>query len=201
MQQVIALWSQMIGDETEVATARQAKTVIGQKTAVSPPSPFAFLRHSLVGLAILLVTFFGAILLTANTATTLPNSGQIRLVINHGGALLASSDELSAELLEKLPDNVNAAQLLGGERLPVRLRLDVDGETVLENTYEARGLRQEGSIYGLESWWVNPGEHVVTVWLMDDEIEWRVVFEGNVVVPESGVVRLLYNDEQDVFEQ
>ena len=200
-QQVMTLWSQMIGDEMEAATAQQAVTVIGSKTAVSSPSPFAILRHSLPGLAILIVTLLGSILLTTNTAPTLPNFGQIRLVINHGGALSASSDELSAELLEKLPDNVDAAQLLGGERLPVRLRLEVDGETVLENSYQARGLRQEGSIYGLESWWVNPGEHAVTVWLMDDETEWRMVYEDSVLVPESGVVRLLYNDEQDIFEQ
>jgi ferredoxin len=200
-QQVAALWSQMIGDETQAATARQAVTVVGPKTAVSPPSPLAFLRHSLVGFAILLVTFLASILLTANTATTLPNSGQIRLVINHGGALVASSSDLSADLLETLPDNVEAAQLLGGERLPVRLRLDVDGQTVIENTYQARGLRQEGSIYGLESWWVPSGEHALTVWLMDDETEWRVVYEDTVTVPESGVIRLLYNDEQDIFEQ
>lgn len=200
-QQIVSLWSQMIGDEAEAASARQAVTVVGGKTAVSSPHRFAFLRHSLVGLAILLVTFLGAILLTPTVNTNLPSSGQIRLVINHGGAVITTANGLSDDILQKLPENVNAAQLLGGERLPVRLRLAVDGEIVIENSYEGRGLRQEGSIYGLETWWVAPGEHAITVWLMDDETEWRLVYEGSVIVPESGVVRLLYNAERDIFEQ
>ncbi|MCA9942933.1 MAG: 4Fe-4S binding protein [Anaerolineales bacterium] len=198
-QQVTALWSQMIGDETEAA-ARQAVTVVGPQTAVTPPTQFSFLRHSLAGLVILFITFLGAIALTLNTSNQLPATGQIRLVINHGGAVVASSSDLSADVLAGLPENVDPVQLLGGERLPVRLRLAVDGEVVLENSYEARGLRHEGSIYGLESWWVAPGEHAVSVWLMDDETEWRLVFEGTVDVPESGVVRLLYNEEQDRFQ-
>ena len=200
-QQVLSLWSQMVGDETQAASARQAVTVVGAKSAFSPSSRFAFLRHSLVGLAILFVTFLGAILLTPSTATSLPGSGQIRLVINHGGEVVAATNDLSAEILEKLPENVDPAQVLGGERLPVRLRLAVDGETVIENSYEARGLRQEGSIFGLESWWVTPGEHAVAIWLMDDEVAWRMVYEGTIMVPENGVVRLLYNAERDTFEQ
>ena len=67
--------------------------------------------------------------------------------------------------------------------------------------YEARGLRQEGSIYGVESQWVASGEHAVQIWLMDDEVEWRLVFDDTVTVDEDGVVRLLYNDEHDVFER
>ncbi len=200
-QQVVALWAQMIGDADQAATARHSGTVVGSGAAVSSPSRFAFIRHSLAGLLILLITFLGAILLTPITDTNLPDGGQIRLVINHGGKVAVASGELSAEILEKLPENVDAAQVLGGARLPVRLRVAIDGEQVLEDSYEARGLRQEGSIYGVESQWVASGEHAVQIWLMDDEVEWRLVFDDTVTVDEDGVVRLLYNDEHDVFER
>ncbi|MCP4417960.1 MAG: 4Fe-4S dicluster domain-containing protein [Chloroflexi bacterium] len=199
-QQVIALWSQMIGDEDQVDLARHAVTVVGGKTAVSPPSRFAFLRHSLVGFLILFATFLAVILIAPPTATNLPDSGQIRLVINHSGAVVATSNDIPDDILQKLPENVDPAQLLGGERFPVWLRLEVDGETVIEQEYEARGLRQEGAIYGIETWWVSPGQHEVTVWIMDDGAEWRVVYEGSVMVPEDGVARLLYNRERDAFE-
>ncbi len=198
--QVLSLWAQMIGDADQAALARQSGTVVGGKTAVSPPSRFAFLRHSMAGLLILFITFLGTILLMPTTETGVPEGGQIRLVINHGGEVAAASGELSAEILEKLPENVDPAQVLGGARLPVRLRVAIDGEQVLEESYEARGLRQEGSIYGVESQWVTPGEHAVQVWLMDDEVEWRLVFDDTVTVVEDGVVRLLYNAEHDVFE-
>ncbi|MBK8899613.1 MAG: 4Fe-4S binding protein [Anaerolineaceae bacterium] len=200
-QQVLSLWAQMVGDETQTAAARQAVTVVGGKTAVPQPSRFTFLRHSVVGLVILFVTFLGAILLMPLTNTSLPDGGQIRLVINHGGAVAAASSELSAEVLAKLPENVDPAQVLGGTRLPVRLRVAIDGEVVIEESYEARGLRQEGSIYGIESRWITPGDHAVQIWLMDDEVEWRLVFDDTVTVAEDGVVRLLYNAEHDIFEQ
>ena len=90
---------------------------------------------------------------------------------------------------------------MGGVRLPVRLRVAIDGEQVIEESYEGRGLRHEGSIYGVESQWVAPGEHAVQVWLMDDDVEWRLVFDDTVTVAEDGVVRLLYNAEHDVFEE
>jgi hypothetical protein len=175
--------------------------VVGSGGTVSIPSRFAFLRHSLAGLVILFATFFGAILLMPTTETGLPEGGQIRLVINHGGEVAVASDELSAEILEKLPENVDPAQVMGGARLPVRLRVAIDGKQVIEESYEARGLRQEGSIYGAESQWVVPGEHAVQVWLMDDEVEWRLVFDDTVTVAEDSVVRLLYNAEHDVFEE
>ena len=199
-QQVLALWQQMVGNRSENDASRQAVTVVGGKTAVSTPSPLEFLRHALVGLAILFVTFLGAIWLTPLTGTNLPADGQIRFVINHGGEVVANADELPADILEKLPENVDPAQVLGGERLPVRMRVAVDGNIVIEESYEARGLRGEGAIYGLESWWGLPGMHNVTIWLMDDETEWRTVFDDTVTVAEDAVVRLLYNPERDAFE-
>ncbi|WP_420644370.1 4Fe-4S dicluster domain-containing protein [Candidatus Leptofilum sp.] len=199
-QQVLSLWAQMIGDETAAASAKQAGTVIGSRTAVAMSSRWAHLRHGLAGLLLLFFTFLGAIWLTPLTSTGVQDSGQIRLVINHGGQVIANSGELSADILDKLPENVDPAQVLGGERFPVRLRLLVDGAAVIETSYEARGLRREGSIYGIESWPVAPGAHDVTVWLMDDEIEWRLVFEESVTVTENGVVGLVYNAERDVFE-
>lgn len=197
---VTSLWGQMIGDEEEAAAAQQAMTVVGlPKTAVPDPSPLTKARHLVAGLVILLLAFGLSWVVQQPGTAVQPTDGQIRLVINHGGQIIAASDDLSAEILEKLPENVDPAQVLGGERFPVRLRLAVDGETVLAETYQPRGLRREGSIYGMETWWTDPGEHQVTVWLMDDGAAWRVVFDEPVIVPENGVARLLFDEGSGEF--
>jgi ferredoxin len=197
-QDVVSLWALMIGDEAQAAQARQAATVVGRRR-VDKPSLWAQARHLVAGGLILLLVFVASVFLELPANTTLPEPGQIRLVINHIGQIMAASGNLSEEILEKLPDNVDPSQVLGGERFPVRLRLVVDGDTVLEETYEPRGLRREGTIYGLESAWLPPGDYAVQVWIMDDGSEWRLVFDDQITVSAGVVNTLLFDEGEGVF--
>ena len=90
--------------------------------------------------------------------------------------------------------------VLGGERFPVRLRVQVDGKTILEETYEPRGLRREGAIEVLETYWLPPGEHQIDIWLIDDGADWQQVFAGTVTIPENGARTLLFDESTGTFE-
>ncbi|RMF27862.1 MAG: hypothetical protein D6759_16905 [Chloroflexi bacterium] len=81
----------------------------------------------------------------------------------------------------------------------MHLRVEVDGETVLEHTYRPRGLRREGTTYGLESWTLPPGNHRVRIWMMDDGEAWRSIFDDWVEVEAGRVRTLLYDEERAAF--
>jgi hypothetical protein len=79
------------------------------------------------------------------------------------------------------------------------VRVALNGETVLQQSYRPSGLRREGMAFGLERVRVPPGEHEIKVWLMDDGQEWRPVFDQVVPVGEGRVQTLFFDREQDVF--
>lgn len=156
-------------------------------------------RYLVAGTILLAVTLGISLLLHQPATNPLPEQGLIRVAINHGGKLIAASDRLPEEIIAKLPSNIEPAQVLGGERFPVRLRLEVDGEPVLETMYKPRGLRHEGTMYGLETWWLPPGEHFVQIWLMDDELEWRSAFADTLEVKAGHVSGLVYDEVKGIF--
>ncbi len=152
-------------------------------------------RSLLPGLALLLV-IFGLTLMAFRPATAMSNrAGVIRVMLRHTGHLKVKPASLSPELEGKLPAGVSPEQVLGGERFPVHLRVQVDGQPAIERVYRPGGLRREGQVHGLESWPVSPGSHNVRIWLMDDGATWRLVFAG-VVEVEAGHVRSLDYDEE-----
>ena len=173
----------------------------GKSKDTSSPSFGQQVRYLLPGFVILLVVFFLSTLIYRPFETsTIADEAKIRLVINHSGQLVNTAANLSADVLDKLPDNVDPSQVLGGERFPVQIRLVVDGEIVLETVYEAGGLRNEGSVYAIETWDTVPGEHDIEVWLNDNEAEWWIAFDGVVDVPSGGVTGLFFNRIEQMFE-
>ena len=195
--EVMSQWHAILANQAE---QNPMQSVVGQSEEESMPLPWtAQVRHLTVGFAILLLLFGMSIFLDLPAQATLPEEAQLRLVINHSGQLIATSSNLSAEVLAKLPPNVDPAQVLGGERFPVHLRLIVDGERVLEERYRPRGLRREGSIYGLENWWLEPGEHAVEIQLMDDGATWRTVFAVALTIAPGEAQIFYFVHDLDVF--
>ncbi|MCP5097802.1 MAG: 4Fe-4S dicluster domain-containing protein [Chloroflexi bacterium] len=198
---VLSLWGKMIGDEAQAASAKQAVTVVGKSKEVASPSIGQQVRYLLPGFVILLVVFFlSTLIYRPFESPTIADEAKIRLVINHSGQLVNTAANLSADVLEKLPDNVDPSQVLGGERFPVKIRLVVDGEIVSESEYEAGGLRNEGSIYAIEAWETTPGEHHIEIWLNDNDAEWWNAFDGIVDVPSGGVTGLFFDRIEKMFE-
>ena len=106
---------------------------------------------------------------------------------------------ISSEVEAKLPENISPEQVLGGERFPVRLRIEVDGEHVLEQIYNPRGLRREGAIFGLEEWPLSPGNYNLEAWMMDDDETWQPVFTGPIEVEAGQVRTLIFDEAQTAF--
>jgi len=156
-------------------------------------------RPLVVGLALLAVLFGASILANRPASAITPQQAQIRIAINHHGQLLARSRDLPPDILAKLPPGVDPVLVLGGERFPIRLRLHVDGELVLERTYRPGGLRREGSIYGLETFWLAPGAHQVQISLMDDGAHWRTVFDDSMMIGVGEAATLVYEPNSNVF--
>ncbi len=201
--EVTGLWAMMVGDEAQAEKSRHATSVIGSggKQAIADETPTAVgqLRYFVTGFLLLLFLFFVSILIELPASNSLPEQGQIRLVMNHGGQLLAQAEDLPPEIASKLPDNIDPSMVLGGERFPILLRVVVDGETMLEETYEASGLRKEGSVFAQEAIWLAPGEYDVKILMNDNGSEWLPVYSDKITIPDGGVSRLLFDDIEGRF--
>jgi hypothetical protein len=156
-------------------------------------------RSLAVSLALLGLIFVAALAAQPPAAPARPPPGPSRIPINHPGQLLARSRDLPADVVARLPAGVDPALVLGGERFPVHLQLLVDGRLALERVYQPGGLRREGSIYGLETWWLPPGSYRVEIRLMDDGATWRTAFDGTVTVVSQRAATLIYDPSSNVF--
>ena len=156
-------------------------------------------RHLAAGLVVLGLAFGLALVAERPATAAAGDQGLIRVVLQHPGKFKSATARLSEEVRAKLPSNISPEQVLGSERFPVRLRVEIDGERVLERTYQPGGLRREGQVYGLEWWSVPPGRHTVRIWMMDDGVNWRSVFSGTVDVPAGRALLLRYQEEAGTF--
>ncbi len=197
-------------EKGEGGKGKKEKGGKGEKDSVFPPLPsfspvsrslfFPPLRSLAAGLVVLALAFGVSLAVERPATATSMERGVVRVVLVHPGKFKAASSNLPPEVQTKLPASVSPEQVLGGERFPVRLRVEIDGRPVVERVYRPGGLRREGQVYGLESWSVPPGEHQVRLWLMDDETTWRPVFSGIVEVKPGRVRTLTYDEEAAGFD-
>lgn len=195
--EVETVWRRLTGEETVVVTA--TATVVGDRSTPPRPGWPVQLRHLVPGLALLLVVFLVAIAFNLPTTVRTPEAARLRVLINHSGQLLAHAQNLPPEVVAKLPPGVDPAAILGAERFPVGLRVEVDGRTGFERLYRPRGLRREGAIYGSESLWLTPGEHTIVIAINDDNTTWRTVFTQTLTISSGQVVILNYDPDMDGF--
>ncbi len=203
-KEVVSLWQRMVAANEEAEEARHASSVVALGKGESAPpeeiSPLTRARYFLPGLALLLAMLvLSAILPFQNADARPPEEAQIRLAIGHSGHMIAAAKDLPPDIAAKIPENVDPATVLGGERFPVRVQLLVDGEPVLEESYRPRGMRKEGSSEGVASYWLSPGAYDVEVLLMDDSVTWRPVFSDTVEIAPDESLTLFYEEEQDLF--
>jgi ferredoxin len=151
------------------------------------------------GLAALLLAFGLSLAVDLPITATPPEQAMIRVGLAHTAQLKGASAGLSDSMQSKLPPGVSAEQLVGGERFPVRIRLEIDGATVAEREYRPGGLRQEGAAYALESWPLASGRHQVRLWLMDDGANWREAFAGPIELEAGRVATLIYDSGRAAF--
>ena len=104
-----------------------------------------------------------------------PHSPEPELVVsfNHHGALVETRKLSPEELAKRLP-HMRAQVNVTRERVPVRLRVRVDGQTVHEQSYQAKGRSKDGPSLAVVRLPITAGRHAVQVELADtaDANQW-----------------------------
>jgi hypothetical protein len=96
------------------------------------------------------------------------HSSQPELVVsfNHHGAIVEPRKLTKEELAKRLP-HMRAQVNVTRTRVPVRLRVQVDGQTVLDQLYQPKGLSHDGPSIAVARLPMAPGPHQVRVELAD----------------------------------
>lgn len=158
------------------------------------------LRSFATGLLLFLLIFFGGTLLADHDSRAWrPGYAMLRVALSHSGRLKETASELPADMAAKLPPGVSASQISGGERYPVVLRIELDRTEVMNRSYEAAGLRNEGRASAVETIPITPGSHELRIWMMDDGLSWSPVFSGTVEVAPGQVRTLLFDQSSASF--
>lgn len=131
------------------------------------------------------------------SSNRLAGQSQVRVLLEHAGVV--SSREGNSSIV--LPENstVDLSQILSGVPFPVELQLRVDDALVLEDTYEAGGIRGDGTIHGMSLYNLEPGTYRVELIIRDDGTDWRTVFADEVQFDASQILTFLYDQEKDTF--
>jgi ferredoxin/coenzyme F420-reducing hydrogenase delta subunit len=121
-----------------------------------------------VGALILAVIMGGLTLLGSRMTYRTAHDSRPALVVsfNHGGERVSQHSLSKEDAAKRLPHMRNQVNLTR-ERVPVRLRVTVDGAVLHEAAYEAKGFSHDGPSLALERFGLAPGNHDVVVEIAD----------------------------------
>ena len=85
-------------------------------------------------------------------------------------------------------------------RFPTRLRLEIDGQVALDDTYRALGLHQEGSAFALERFFLPSGQHTLSLSMDDSGGELKTVIEQTTDFAPGQIHALVFNRVTNAFE-
>lgn len=185
----------------EIADGRRAPADNGGPVLTAPQP------HMLVAVlgsvTLLMLTVLVSLVLDRPASAASSDQAHVRVALAHPGTLkehaAPGTAAFEAEADAVSDGDTPVSLVLGGERLPVRVRLEADGALVAERAYAPGGLHRDGAAYGLEEWTVSPGEHQIRVLVMDDGVHWRVGFDAAVSVDAGQVAILAYDADARVF--
>lgn len=120
------------------------------------------------GALILAAALGGVTLLVSQLPYRTAHDSRPSLVVsfNHGGQRITQKSLSKEDAAKRLPHMRNQVNLTR-ERVPVRLRVTVDGVVIHERSYAAKGLSSDGPSLALERFPMLPGRHQVVVELAD----------------------------------
>lgn len=132
------------------------------------PNPAPARAKQVFGAALLatvlgLLTWLGTVLPYRTQHDTQPT---LVVSFNHGGQRVGQQSFTKEEAAKRLPHMRNQVNLTR-ERVPVRLRVTVDGTVLHEHAYPAKGLSHDGPSLALERFPITPGTHDIMVALDD----------------------------------
>ncbi len=95
--------------------------------------------------------------------------GLLRLSFSHPGQFVADCRARTPEELAKLPPQLRAQQDCPRERSPVRVRVELDGAPLYDESFAPAGLRRDGAASGYRRLPIAAGEHQLRVQVNDDQ--------------------------------
>ncbi len=130
-------------------------------------------RIKAVACGVFLATVLGAVTWFGSEAPYAVPAGKPELLVSfhHGGERLPADRAVAEEQQSGRAVHMRAGPEVAGPRAPVRLRLTVDGEVLLDREFEPRGLRHDGPSTALERLTLNPGERIIHARLNDSPEE------------------------------
>lgn len=166
----------------------------------APTNGKKIVRRSAV--ALMLALSLGAVTFAfSNLPYRSPHSSEPELVVSfsHGGAILEPR-KLTKEELEKRLPHMRAQVNVTRERVPVRLRIHVDGQIVFDHSYQPKGLSKDGPSIAVARLGVTAGSHQVRVEIADtaDHEAWTKQWSDTVNF-ESNHTRVVLFDTKSGF--
>ncbi len=144
-----------------------ARALQQPRTEMPAPKKRRLVRQ--IAAAVGLVFVLGAVTYAfSNQPYRTPHSPEPELVVSfsHGGAILEPRKLTKEELAKRLP-HMRAQVNVTRERVPVRLRIQVDGQTVLDQSFQPKGLSKDGPSIAVARLPMTAGPHQVLVEMAD----------------------------------
>jgi hypothetical protein len=94
---------------------------------------------------------------------------QIKLSFRHGGVRLEDCRRLTPSEIAKLPPNERRPNTCSRERVPLAVRIDLDGRPIYEASLEPTGLSRDGPSETYEKFLVPAGWHDFSAMLRDSK--------------------------------
>ncbi len=97
-----------------------------------------------------------------------PDQALLRLSFSHPGQIKAECRQRTPEELARRPANMRAQLECPRERSPVIVRVELDGEELVNESFAPSGLARDGSSTGYRRLPIRAGQHHVRVQFNDD---------------------------------
>jgi hypothetical protein len=101
------------------------------------------------------------------------------VTFKHPGRHSDACRQRSVEELERLPRHMRQAEVCERGRAPVRMRVSLDGVSIVDESFPANGIWSDGNSVAVAPLRISPGEHQVRVEIGDsrDADEWTYTTE------------------------
>lgn len=153
------------------------------------------LKAALLGGLMLTLLFALTLLVDIPAGKRSVNMAAVRLALDARGVISQANIPENVEL----PEGADLQEIFGGRHYPISLRVFLDDQVLLDETYQPAGISRDGRISAGEYLTLPPGEHQVQIYFRDDNQDFRLLFDSVVEFPMGRVLLFEYNEGRDVF--
>jgi len=178
--------------QTEDTTVADPSTLPVTKNRVLLKPPF---KAALLGTVLLTLLMALALIVDVPIGRRHAGMAGMRLALDARGKLEQADIPKNVDL----PPGADPQEIFGGSHYPISLRLLLDGEVLLEETYQPAGVSRNGRISGVEYIDISPGIHHVQLYIQDDDQNFRLLFDRSLEFLTNQVFLLEYNEGRDSF--